>query len=298
VGEDGSNLSGGQRQRVAIARALIRDPRVLLLDEATSALDPRTERQINETIGRVARHRTVVAITHRLTSVVDYDRIHVIVEGRLVESGTHDELVARGGVYARLWAEQTGAEVPESPPFDVHGALSRVSLFAELDESELARVAERLRPFALEEGHEVGDGGGLLVVMSGRVQVLHHHGDGSVAPVTELGEGETFGVASVLGSPPTTWLRARTHTELGFLDNEAIAALAVEFPPVAARLERGAAVTPPATGRRLRPVTAGAPGGSDVRSVRPVRASGVHRLPEGSVPDAAAAGTPPAPDGG
>jgi len=108
VGERGTQLSGGQRQRVAIARALIRNPRLLLLDEATSALDPRTERQIVTTLEKVSSGRTTVAITHRLTSVVDYDQIFVLVDGEIVERGTHRELLAARGAYARLWAEQTG----------------------------------------------------------------------------------------------------------------------------------------------------------------------------------------------
>src|SRR5690606_31811713 len=116
VGEGGAMLSGGQRQRVAIARALIRDPRLLLLDEATSALDPRTERQIVETLRTVGAGRTTVSITHRLASVVDYDVIFVLVDGEVVERGTHAELVAAGGTYARLLAEQGGEEVPTAEP--------------------------------------------------------------------------------------------------------------------------------------------------------------------------------------
>ena len=133
VGERGSNLSGGQRQRVSIARALIRDPRILLLDEATSALDPGTERQISATLRKVGEDRTVVAITHRLTSITDYDAIFVIDDGRLVEYGTHDELVALGGTYGHLWAEQTGGERLELPPFDSAGALAGTVLFRSLD---------------------------------------------------------------------------------------------------------------------------------------------------------------------
>src|SRR5437588_9611714 len=85
VGERGGRLSGGQRQRLAIARALLRNPTVLLLDEATSALDPRTERLIADTLNQVGEGRTTVAVTHRLTSVVHYDRIFVVVDGHVVE---------------------------------------------------------------------------------------------------------------------------------------------------------------------------------------------------------------------
>ena len=103
VGERGARLSGGQRQRVAIARALIRDPTILILDEATSSLDPPAVAAINDTLARVARNRTVIAVTHRLEEVVAFDRIFVMESGRLVESGTHEELLARNGAYSALW---------------------------------------------------------------------------------------------------------------------------------------------------------------------------------------------------
>ncbi|CEJ16085.1 Putative multidrug export ATP-binding/permease protein [bacterium YEK0313] len=109
VGERGGQLSGGQRQRVAIARALVRDPAVLVLDEATSALDAGTEAKLNETLRRIAETRTVVSVTHRLGSVTTADRIIVLEHGRIVESGRHQELVARGGLYASMWARQRSA---------------------------------------------------------------------------------------------------------------------------------------------------------------------------------------------
>jgi ATP-binding cassette subfamily B protein len=106
VGERGDTLSGGQRQRIAIARAIVRDPSVLLLDEATSALDQTTEAAINRTLFKVARNRTMIFSTHRLTSVVDMDEIIVISGGRAIERGSHKELLARGGVYRQLWDDQ------------------------------------------------------------------------------------------------------------------------------------------------------------------------------------------------
>jgi ATP-binding cassette subfamily B protein len=101
-------LSGGQRQRLSIARAVLRDPAVLLLDEATSAVDNEAEAAIQRSLRRVARGRTVLVVAHRLSTIRDADRIHVLERGRVAESGTHDELLDAGGLYAALWRVQTG----------------------------------------------------------------------------------------------------------------------------------------------------------------------------------------------
>jgi len=106
VGERGDTLSGGQRQRVAIARAIIRNPSLLLLDEATSALDQTTEAAINRTLLSVAEGRTMIWSTHRLTSVVEMDEIIVLSGGRVIERGSHEELLERHGVYRQLWDDQ------------------------------------------------------------------------------------------------------------------------------------------------------------------------------------------------
>jgi ATP-binding cassette subfamily B protein len=106
VGERGLKLSGGEKQRVAIARTILKDPRILILDEATSALDSRTEQEIQDALRTVARQRTTLTIAHRLSTVVDADQIIVLVDGRAVERGTHAELLALGGTYARMWALQ------------------------------------------------------------------------------------------------------------------------------------------------------------------------------------------------
>jgi ATP-binding cassette subfamily B protein len=106
VGERGLKLSGGEKQRVAIARTLVKDPPILLLDEATSALDTRTEQDILDTLQRIERGRTTIAIAHRLSTIADADRILVLDQGELAEEGDHASLLARGGLYAEMWAQQ------------------------------------------------------------------------------------------------------------------------------------------------------------------------------------------------
>jgi ATP-binding cassette subfamily B protein len=106
VGERGLKLSGGEKQRVAIARTLLKNPPILILDEATSALDSRTEAAIQDTLERIAERRTTLVIAHRLSTVVNADRIIVLEKGRVAETGTHDQLLAMRGLYADMWARQ------------------------------------------------------------------------------------------------------------------------------------------------------------------------------------------------
>ncbi|BAW95788.1 ABC transporter protein [[Synechococcus] sp. NIES-970] len=111
VGERGQKLSGGQRQRLAIARAILKDPPILILDEATSAVDNETEAAIAKSLEKITQHRTTIAIAHRLSTIRHSDCIYVMDQGKIVEQGTHEELVERQGLYYSLWQVQTGARV-------------------------------------------------------------------------------------------------------------------------------------------------------------------------------------------
>ena len=139
VGERGLKLSGGEKQRVAIARTILKSPPILMLDEATSALDSHTEKDIQDALDRVAQDRTSLVIAHRLSTVVHADNIIVLDHGEIVEQGTHLELLAKGGLYASLWARQREADE------------ARERLAQVLDEDGLpeSRAAERLEDEAL-----------------------------------------------------------------------------------------------------------------------------------------------------
>jgi ATP-binding cassette subfamily B protein len=108
VGERGIKLSGGQKQRVAIARAMLKDAPILVLDEATSALDSESEVLIQDALWKLMEGRTAIVIAHRLSTIQKMDRIVVMDNGRIAEEGTHQELIKQGGIYASLWAHQSG----------------------------------------------------------------------------------------------------------------------------------------------------------------------------------------------
>jgi ATP-binding cassette subfamily B multidrug efflux pump len=113
VGERGVKLSGGQRQRIAIARVLLKNAPILVLDEATSALDSEVEAAIQESLKDLMTGKTVIAIAHRLSTIAAMDRLVIMDQGRIVEQGSHAELLRRGGLYAALWKRQSGGFLGE-----------------------------------------------------------------------------------------------------------------------------------------------------------------------------------------
>jgi len=219
IGERGAGLSGGQRQRIALARALLRDPSVLIIDEATSALDATTQRAVQLGLARRLHEgrppRTIVKIAHRLETVADADVIFVLDGGRLVEEGRHDELMARGGLYAQLVADQVGVLADAVGPSQAQLArwLARLSPFAELPTDALTGLAQLLIRTERQAGEEIYVRGSvsdaLYLVGRGRVDVLTVDDEGEERTVNTVVPGQVLGLASFSHrSPRTTSARA------------------------------------------------------------------------------------------
>jgi len=210
VGERGGRLSGGQRQRVAIARALIRNPSLLILDEATSSLDPATEAAINDTIERVSAGRTVISVTHRLQSVVDYDHIFVFKNGRVLEHGPHQMLLSLGGNYAEMWRRQHGMTMSPDGNFQVTDTsiLRDVPLFKDLEQADLKNIAGMFSTEHIPAGRAViteGDKGNRFhIIVRGKVAVTAKRGAADAVQIVTLVDGDYFGEISLLSNIPTT----------------------------------------------------------------------------------------------
>ena len=218
VGSAGGQLSGGERQRVAIARALLRNSPILVLDEATSALDPASESQINRAILAEAGRRTIVAVTHRLSSVVQFDRIVVFEDGRVVESGNHGDLLANGGLYQKLWEKQHGFEIAAD---DAMASVSperlrAIPFLSTADQDTLEQFANTLVFERFHEGSYIcrqrDRGDKFYILMRGTIEILATDRNGSTRLLRTLTDGDFFGeIALVENRPRTASVRARTE---------------------------------------------------------------------------------------
>jgi ATP-binding cassette subfamily B protein len=245
VGAGGVQLSGGERQRVAIARALIRNPSILLLDEASFALDAVTEANVNETLARARQGRTTINVTHRLSSIVHADRIFVMQAGRVVESGTHDELVARRGVYAGLWRKQNSFAVSEQGGQALVTAerLRDIGLLAPLSDAKLEELTRLFGSVNVRAGQTVvrqGDRNNeLYIIVRGSMVVTVAGPDGKPKEVARLRDGEEFGeLAFLFDMPRTATVSAVTNAELLTLTRERFYTLLSDSPEVRAEVER------------------------------------------------------------
>jgi ATP-binding cassette subfamily B protein len=205
VGDAGKRLSGGQRQRIAIARALLRDPQILLLDEATSALDAASESEVNATIERVTDGRTVFEITHKLADCARKDLICVFNEGKLVEIGTHQELLAKGGIYAGLWSKATFVSVSDDGQTALCSleGLQKLPTFADLPAELHEKLHQAFRTenvptdtIEFAEGDPINR---FCIIARGRVERTVKLANGATEVVEVLEEGDFFGESAILG---------------------------------------------------------------------------------------------------
>lgn len=239
VGELGHHLSGGQRQRVAIARSLIRDPAILLLDEATSALDAGSEAAVQATLERVGRDRTVVAVTHRLSQAVEADQIFMLDRGRLVEHGTHDELVAAGGAYAHMWAKQTTfAPSDHTQPGRVAPhQLLKLPIVQESDDQSMAALADLFITEHVPAGqvlYKQGDWADrFFIIVRGKVEVIGSDESGGPLPPVVHHDGDHFGeLALGEGGRRTESAHTRAVSELLVLRRDHLLELRGRMPQV------------------------------------------------------------------
>lgn len=243
AGERGGIFSGGQRQRLAIARALLSAPKILLLDEPTAALDPETEANIQETLRRIGKGRTVISVTHRLSWAVHCDRVLVIEKGRLVEQGTHAELLTRGGRYARLWADQSGFLIsPDGKDATVlPERLREIAVLKGLSEAQYQLIAGYFVSERLEPGRAVFQQGDpadrLYLIARGEVEVTARDPGGNERRLVALRDGDVFGeIGLLMNGTRTASVRATLPTLVLSLSAKHVVALFRDAPELRERL--------------------------------------------------------------
>jgi ATP-binding cassette, subfamily B, bacterial len=245
VQQGGGTLSGGERQRLSLARALLRRPKLLLLDEVTSALDPAAEAEINRVIERIRRSQTIVSVTHRLASVVGADRIYVFQEGRIVESGTHEELLRSGGLYRSLWDKQHGFHLSHDGLHATVDAerLAQLPFFAGIEPSLLQDISGLFATETCHEGESIvregEEGNKCYIIVRGKFEILKQLTAGDPTRVAVLQDGDHFGEIALLKDiPRTATVRALVPSVLLSIRREAFAKLLNEHPHIRKTLEQ------------------------------------------------------------
>jgi ATP-binding cassette subfamily B protein len=233
AGERGSRFSGGQRQRLAIARALLRDPSLLILDEATTSLDPSTEAAINATFHRIASGRTMISVTHRLSSVTQADWIFVMHQGQIVEQGRHDHLIEAGGRYSTLWRRQSGVRLSG---VDVEW-LREIPLFEDVDSSTLSELASLFSTEQIPEDRDIiresDPGDRFYILVRGKAEVIK----GSTR-VAVLQDGDYFGEIALLSDQPrNATVRSMTPCVCLILQRDHFRAMLNRSAPLRERIE-------------------------------------------------------------
>ncbi|XID91399.1 ABC transporter transmembrane domain-containing protein [Paenibacillaceae bacterium WGS1546] len=244
VFQGGGTLSGGERQRLSIARAILRKPKLLLLDEATSALDPAAEADINRLIQELRPGRTIVSVTHRLASVANADRIYVFQSGRIAESGTHEELLRRQGLYRDLWDKQNGFRLSGDGLHATVSAdwLAKLPFFAGIARPLLGDIASLFSTESCEEGDRIvregEEGHKFYIIVRGRFEVLKLSPDGEARRVAVLQDGDYFGEVALLRNiPRTATVRAMGAAVLLSVRREPFHRIAADHPSVRESLE-------------------------------------------------------------
>jgi len=218
LGEQGARFSITEMQRLAIARAILRDPEILLLDEATSALDPADEAAVNGTLRTVSKGRTVISVTHRLSTVADADHIFMFDRGEIVEQGSHFELLAADGPYANLWRKQAGFTFSaDGRHVDVDARrLKSFPILESLDEEKLADLAPFFATETFQPGREIvrqnDPGDKFYIIARGKVEVWRtEEQSGNTKCVAVLQDGDFFGeITLITGFPRTATVRTVT----------------------------------------------------------------------------------------
>lgn len=244
IHHEGGSLSGGERQRLSIARALLRKPNLLLLDEVTSALDPATESDINQLIERLRSEKTIVSVTHRLSSVMNADCIHVFQDGRIVDSGTHQELLHKNNLYRTMWDKQYGFNLSQDGLYATveMDRLAKLPFFEGIAPTLLKNIAMLFTTETCKEGENVvreGDEGNkFYIIVRGKFEIIKRMPDGEERRVAVLQDGDHFGEIALLHNVPrNATVRAMGPSVLLSVRQEAFHRLMTEHPQIKQSLE-------------------------------------------------------------